>query len=130
MPDNPASAALAEIRQLHRDVDCHAVAYMCVGKVPRLLKAVEAALKFHEPRQLHELAFDPRGNPRCGHDPESDPDAHYEGDDGLWYCESLPGDVVCTTYSEEGTWAWVTFPCPEYTAILAALTGKEADGGR
>lgn len=31
--------------------------------VPRLLATVDAALKFHEPRQLHELAFNPNGTP-------------------------------------------------------------------
>jgi hypothetical protein len=100
---------------------------MCVGKVPRLLKAVEAALKFHEPRQLHELAFDPRGNPRCGHDPDTDPDAHYEGDDdGELYCESLPDGVACSGCPESPDGEYADWPCDEYTAILAALTGKEA----
>lgn len=98
--------------------------------VPQLLAAVDAALKFHQPRQLHELAFNPDGTPRCGHDPDSDPDAHYEGDDGLWYCESLPDGVTCSGCPESPDGEYADWPCDEYRAILAALTGKEADGGR
>lgn len=133
---DPLSAALEEIRERNegRIAFCAYTEYtvehdVAEGDVRRLLKVAAAALKFHRPRQLHELAFNPDGSPRCGHDPDTDPDSHYEGDDGEWYCESLPGDVVCTTCSEEGAWAWVTFPCPEYEAVLTALTGKGNDSG-
>jgi hypothetical protein len=98
--------------------------------VPRLLKALEKALSFHQPRQLHELAFNPNGTPRCGHDPDTDPDEHYEGDDdGEWYCESLPGGVACSGEPGSPDGEYADWPCDEYKAILAALTGKEADGG-
>lgn len=93
--------------------------------VPRLLKALEKALSFHQPCQLHELAFNPNGTPRCGHDPDTDPDAHYEGDDGEWYCESLPDGVACSGCPESPDGEYSDWPCDEYKAILAALTGKE-----
>ena len=86
--------------------------------------SASAALKFHQPRQLHELAFNPDGTPRCGHDPDSDPDAHYEGDDGLWYCESLPDGVACSGCPESPDGEYSDWPCGEYTDILAALTGE------
>lgn len=129
MADNPMSAALAEIRERHRDIDCAAVAYLSAGDIPRLLSAVEAALKFHQPRQLYERAFDPKGNPRCGHSTETDPDVHYEGDDGEWYCVDLPGGVACSGCAESPDGEYAEWPCDEYTAILAALTGTgKADG--
>jgi hypothetical protein len=98
--------------------------------VPRLLKALEAALGFHQPVQLHGMAFSPsRGTPRCGHGPDYDGDAHYEGDDGLWYCESLPGPVACSGCPGSPDGEYADWPCPEYEEILAALTGKETSGG-
>jgi hypothetical protein len=130
MRDNPASAALAKFRERYECVfGAHGrpdllAAVTVVRDQPRLLKALEAALKFHEPRQLHKLAFNPDGTPRCGHDPDSDPDAHYEGDDGLWYCEDLPAGVACSGCPESPDGEYADWPCDEYKAILAALTGK------
>jgi hypothetical protein len=89
--------------------------------------AAEAGLSFHRPRQLHELAFNPNGTPRCGHDPNSDPDEHYEGDDdGEWYCESLPDGVTCSGEPGSPDGEYADWPCDEYKAILAALTGEGA----
>lgn len=135
MADNPASASLAEFRERYECVfGAHGrpdllAAVKAVRDQPRLLKALEAALKFHEPCQLHELAFNPDGTPRCGHDPETDPDAHYEGDDdGELYCESLPDGVACRRCPESPDGEYSDWPCAEYKAILAALTGKEVPG--
>jgi hypothetical protein len=133
VPDNPLSAALEEIRKRNEDrirfyrLTEYTVEHdVAEGDVRRLLKALEAALKHHQPVQLHELAFDPRGNPRCTHDPDTDPDEHYEGDDGEWYCKSLPAGTACSGCPGSPDGEYADWPCPEYEAILAALTGKEA----
>jgi hypothetical protein len=93
--------------------------------VPRLLAAVDAALGHHRPVQLYSTVEDYRGNHRCPHDEGYDGDAHYEGDDGLWYCTSLPTVRVCASCCDEGDpdlrAAW---ECPTYRDLLAALTGK------
>jgi hypothetical protein len=137
MPDD-AAAALARLRD-----EATAIAS---GLVPSLdarqafaagalhsctLKAfgaAEAALKFHLPVQLHGMAEDFKGNVTCGHGPDYDGDEHYEGDDGLWYCKGKPTVVICSTCLGDGGDGAI-FPCDEYKAILAALTGKEAPGG-
>lgn len=42
---------------------------------------MERVLELHQPKLLYGLAF--RGlngdKPLCGHDPDTDPDAHFEG---------------------------------------------------
>jgi putative transposase len=84
--------------------------------------AAEAALRFHQPVQLHGLAEDFKGNVTCGHGPDYDGDAHYEGDGGEWYCESLPGPVACSGCPGSPDGEYADWPCDEYKAILAALT--------
>jgi hypothetical protein len=136
MPDNPATVALEEFRERYECVfDAHGrpdllAAVKAVRDVPLLLKALEAALKHHQPVQVHGTAEDSKGNVTCGHGPDYDGDAHYEGDDGLWYCESLPGPVACSGCPGSPDGEYADWPCDEYKAILAALTGKEAPDDR
>jgi hypothetical protein len=95
------------------------------GDVRRLLKALEAALKSHRPVQLYGLVMCLNGSPGCAHGPDYDGDAHFEDDDGSWRCRDKPTAVICTAcLNEDGE--GVIFPCGEYEAILAALTGKGA----
>jgi hypothetical protein len=142
MADNPASAALEEIGA---QLEAAALAFPASGIDParaataagtlhgnalKALAGVEAALKHHQPVQLHGEAEDSKGNATCGHGQDYDGDAHYEGDDGLWYCESLPGPVACSGCPGSPDGEYADWPCAEYNAILAALTGKETPDGR
>jgi hypothetical protein len=91
--------------------------------VPRLLAAVGAALEHHQPVQLHGMVTNYSGVPVCGHGQDYDGDQHFEADDGLWYCKSVSTVVICSGCLGDGG-DGVIFPCGEYEAILAALTGK------
>jgi hypothetical protein len=121
-------AALEEIRgrYVKATMDAPLTFRVSAGDVPRLLAALEAALEHHQPVQLHGMVTNYRGVPVCGHDQEYDGDQHYEGDDGLWYCKSAPTVVICSTCRGDGG-DGVIFPCGEYEAILAALTGRASD---
>jgi hypothetical protein len=122
------SAALAEIRERHRNIDCAAAAYLSAGDVPRLLALAGAALKHHRPEPLYGNASTEGEPGACPHDPDSP--LHFEADDGSgeWLCEGRPEGVVCScTESADGE--QVPWPCDEVADILAALTGKEAGSG-
>jgi hypothetical protein len=97
--------------------------------VPRLLKALEAALSFHQPRQLYGMVEDFKGNVICGHGQDYDGDLHFEGDDGLWYCKDKPTVTVCATCCDGPSGDLMAeWECPTYKAILAALTGEANRG--
>lgn len=94
------------------------------GAGRRLLAAVEAALKHHQREPLYGSASTEEEPGNCPHDP--DDTRHFEADDGSgeWLCEDKPEGAVCSTCTEDDL--PVDWPCPEYAAVLAALTGKEA----
>jgi hypothetical protein len=97
--------------------------------VPSLLAAIEAVTVLHQPKTLYGLAFGGLNfdKPLCAHDPDSDHDAHFEGDDGLWYCSGMITGRACITCAElEDADLWAKWPCPTCLAITTALTGKEA----
>jgi len=91
----------------------------------KLLKAVEAALSHHERVPLYGNAATDDEPGACPHDPD-DP-LHFEDDQepGELLCRGKPEGVVCScTESADGE--RLPWPCDEVTAILAALTGKDA----
>ena len=94
-----------------------------------LLAVVDAVLKHHQPKPLHGLAFGGLNHdkPLCAHDPDTDPDAHFEGDDGLWYCRGkIAGRACVSCADEDAADLWAEWPCPTYLAITTALTGNPA----
>lgn len=95
--------------------------------VPVLVAAVEAVLEHHKPRQLYGMTVSFKGEPLCGHGSDYDGDAHFEADDGIWYCRDKPTVKVCITCADgpDGD-SWAEWPCPEYQAITRELTGKGA----
>jgi hypothetical protein len=95
--------------------------------MPRLLAGYEALLKLHQPKQGYGPAFSPSsGAPLCSHDPDTDTDAHFEGDDGEWYCrDKITGRTCRTCADEENADLWAEWPCATYDAIAAALAGGE-----
>jgi len=133
--DDPVSAVLAEIRDRNEAWIKKArftewtVSRQGEGDIRRLLAALDAVLKRHRPVQLYGMAEDFSGRPACAHGPDYDGDAHYEGDDGIWYCMGEPTVVVCGScadQSDSDAWVW---PCPTYEDIAGALAGKGNDGG-
>jgi hypothetical protein len=100
--------------------------------VPILLAALEAVLKLHAPKPLYGLAFGGLNSdkPLCAHDPDSDPDAHFEGDDGLWYCRDKTAGQACVSCADEDAAdLWAEWPCPTYLAITRELLGEKAENG-
>jgi hypothetical protein len=95
--------------------------------VPRLLAIPEALLKLHRPVPNYGLAFSPSiGTPLCGHDPDTDHDSHFEGDDGEWYCrDKITGQRCSSCADEDNADLWAEWPCATYTVIAAALSGEE-----
>jgi hypothetical protein len=95
---------------------------LAIGAAHAFDAALRAALKFHERVNLYGNASteDEPGN--CPHHPDSP--LHFEDGDGSgeWLCEGKPEGAVCPACTEDGL--PVEWPCPEYEAILAALTGK------
>lgn len=133
MADDPLKAALDEIRARGYENGAHGAQAAHLSDaaaidVPRLLSAVDAALKHHRPSPSYGRAFDAKGNPRCTHDPDGDHGEHYEDGWGEWYCTDLIGGWVCATCGEDDGCGLlpVAWPCAPYRDILAALTGKEA----
>lgn len=94
------------------------------GITLKALAAAEAALSRHRPVQLYGVTECFNGSPGCDHGPDYDGDAHFEGDDGLWRCRDKPAVAICPACLNEDA-EGVIFPCDEYKAILAALTGRE-----
>lgn len=133
MADDRLTAELAAIKErLARTKDgfsSDAVAYLdSQADVPRLLAAIDAALERHQRLPLYERVHDYKGNVICGHGEDYDGDRHFEGDDGEWLCADKLAGVVCETCVDEAGGERIDWPCPEYEAILAALTGKGGDG--
>ncbi len=133
MADDELATALAEIKHDHRQhvsVNFPAPG-VCVSnrerwpcQAYRAAAAVEAALACHQRTGLYGNAATDGEPDACPHDPDSP--LHFEGD-GEWLCEGKPEGAVCSSCTEDGL--PVAFPCPEYSAILAALTGKAAGDG-
>ena len=98
-----------------------------LADIPRLLDGYDALLKLHRLKPNYGLAFSPStGAPLCGHDPDTDPGAHFEGDDGEWYCrDKVTGQTCRTCADEQNADLWAEWPCVTYHAIAAALAGGE-----
>jgi hypothetical protein len=123
MADDPLAAALAEIRYDVKEARGRGAPRRLADTIaPRLLKAVEAALGYHERVSLYGNAATEDEPGACPHHPDSD--LHFEDGDGSgeWLCEGKPEGAVCGTCTEDGL--PVAWPCYEYAAIAAALTGK------
>ena len=136
MADGGLPAALAVIRDRNEDritaraYTAHTVEHdVAEGDVRRLLAGLIAAAGFHERIPLYGRAATEEDPGRCPHDPDSG--MHFEDSDnpGTWLCEGLPDGAVCSTCVDGEGGERVEWPCPEYEAILAALGGKETDGG-
>ena len=101
--------------------------------VPRLLAAVEAALKLHVPQRLYALsvmARDQQEPPRvwCGHTlDETDNDRHSIADDDSIICLDKHEATVCAECWEEGGDEQVEWPCPTYRDITAELLKEVPD---
>jgi len=103
--------------------------YFTPARVASFLAAVEAVLELHHPKPLYGLAFGGLGQdkPLCAHDPDTDPDAHFEGDDGYWYCrDKITAQACAQCADEDAADLWAEWPCPTYLAITSALTGEQA----
>lgn len=95
--------------------------------VPRLVAALEAALNYHQPEQLYAMVEDFKGKVVCPHSPDYEGDLHFEADDGEWHCKALPTVVVCSSCADgSASDLREQWPCPTYTDITSALTGKAA----
>lgn len=134
MPDtDPLAAELTEIsvrnegRIRFARYTEHTVAnHAAEGDVRRLLKGMSAVLEHHKPVQLHGMVMSFRGEQLCGHDADYDGDAHYEGDDGIWYCRDKPVVKVCESCCDgSASDLRAEWPCLTYSAILAGLTRKD-----
>ena len=98
--------------------------------VPRLVAALDAVLKLHQPRQLYDMAESFKGEPLCAHGPDYDGDRHFEGDDGIWYCRDKPTVKVCGTCTDDGDPdLFSKWECPTVEAITRELTGEEHGNG-
>jgi hypothetical protein len=104
---------------------------LALGVADTAMKAVEAVLGFHERVGLYGNAATEGEPGNCPHHPDSD--LHFEDGDGSgeWLCEGRPEGAVCSscTDADGADGEHADWPCAEYEAILAALTGKAADGG-
>jgi len=138
MADDKLAAAVEKIRGdilkaeeagMGRDLDRVIYTHgLMTGTSRRLLGVVDAVLEYHRPRQLYGLAVSMHGKSLCGHGEDYDGDAHFEGDDGLWYCRDKPAMKVCTTCSDgpDGD-LWAEWPCPTFSDITRKLLGGTAD---
>jgi hypothetical protein len=134
MASDQLSAALAEIRHHHRQhVSVNFPApgpcmSRCAGPWPcqawRAASAVEAALSHHKRDPLYGNAATEGEPGNCPHDPDSP--LHFEAGDGSgeWLCEGRPEGTVCGSCTDGPCGDRLEWPCPEYLAILAALTGE------
>lgn len=133
MPDDrdPLSAELAAIIIRRRHATARYAEPIDIREssddVPRLVKALEAALNHHQPEQLYAMVEDFKGKVVCPHSPGYDGDLHFEADDGEWHCKALPTVVVCSSCADgSASDLREQWPCPTYTDITSALTGKAA----
>jgi hypothetical protein len=127
------SAVLAEIKHHHRrhvSVNYPAPGICvsrCADKWPcqayRAVAALGAALSFHQRVNLYGNAATGDEPGACPHDPDAA--CHFDGD-GEWLCEGKPEGAVCSTCVDGQGGDRLEWPCPEYSAILAALTGESA----
>ena len=102
---------------------------LALGVADTAMKATEAALGFHERVNLYGNASTEEEPGNCPHHPDSD--LHFEDGDGSgeWLCEGKPEGAVCSSCVDGEGGERVDWPCPEYEAIVKAVTGKGADGG-
>jgi hypothetical protein len=136
--DDPLSAALAGIRA---ELEAAALAFPAGGLDPargalaagtlhgialKALAAVGEARSFHRPERLYGNAATEEEPGACPHDPDSA--LHFEADDGSgeWLCEGKVEDTVCSSCIDGEGGERVKWPCGEYAAVLAALTGSTA----
>ena len=97
--------------------------------VTRLLAALDEVLKLHRPRQLYGMMESFSGGHLCAHGPDYDGDAHFEGDDGVWYCRDHPTVMVCDSCADPAYGdLYAEWPCATYAAITRALTGEASRG--
>ena len=95
----------------------------------KALAAADAALGRHQRLPLYGNAATEEEPGSCPHHPDSD--LHFESGDegGEWLCEGKPEGAVCSTCIDGEGGGRVEWPCSEYAAILAPLTGEgKADG--
>jgi hypothetical protein len=118
--DDPLSAALAEIGEALDSGD--AGRWYEAGR--RMSRALGAALKFHQRVPLYGNASTEGEPGACPHDPDSG--LHFEdgAGSGEWLCEGRPEGAVCSACVDGEGGERLDWPCPEYTAILTALTGE------
>jgi hypothetical protein len=102
---------------------------LALGVADTAMKAVEAALGFHERVGLYGNASTEGEPGNCPHHPDSD--LHFEDGDGSgeWLCEGKPEGAVCSSCVDGEGGERIDCPCPEYEAIVKALTGKGVNGG-
>jgi hypothetical protein len=102
---------------------------IAAGVASTTMDAVEVALSFHERVNLYGNASTEGEPGNCPHHPDSD--LHFEDGDGSgeWLCEGRAEGAVCSSCVDGEGGERVDWPCPEYSAILSALTGKAADDG-
>lgn len=88
--------------------------------VPRLVAALEAALRLHRHQLVYDLAADKEMPGGCPHGPDYAGEAHFEDEDGEWACASLPVGAVCAACIDEGGMreGW---PCPTVQVITREL---------
>ena len=132
---DPLAAELAKIRdrnegriEFYRYTEAVVETDVAEGDVRRLLKALEAALGNHRREPLYGNAATDDEPGACPHDPDSP--LHFEAGDGSgeWLCEGKPEGAVCETCIDGEGGERTDWPCPEYEAILAALTGEGKAG--
>lgn len=93
----------------------------------KALAAADAALGRHQRVPLYGNASTEEEPGACSHEPDSG--LHFESGDGDWLCEGRPEGAVCSTCIDGEGGERVEWQCPEYTAILAALTGDRRGEG-
>jgi hypothetical protein len=121
--EDPLAAAIAEKRAELDEFEGVA------GAGHDVMNAVNAALGFHQRTGLYGNAATDDEPDACPHHPDSP--LHFEdaNEPGEWLCEGRPEGAVCSTCVDGEGGERMDWPCPEYAAILAALTGKGNDGG-
>ena len=124
-PDDPATT-LEEIRRDAKDETEGLGPTRRASKrdAPRLVAALEAVLGLHQPTPIYGMADDGKKS-LCDHPFGEDTDAHFEGDDGYWYCRDKKTGERCSSCADEDQAdLWEEWPCPTYLAITRALNGE------